>query len=88
MQPGLALAPYEPSEVISDSPYWTVLRSPDPVAAIAGFYEAALRRAGWTIRSPVITALAATVVARRGAHGATISINDIGAGTAITIVSY
>jgi hypothetical protein len=82
------LAAYEPSTLISDSRYWTVLRSPDSVRDITGFYEAELCRRGWTITSSVLTARAATVVARQGPHSATISINDMGGGTAITIASY
>jgi hypothetical protein len=82
------LGAYEPSEVVSESRHWTVLRSPDPVRSISCFYEAELRRRGWQARSSVVSARGATVVARRGPHGATISINDTGAGTAITIATY
>jgi hypothetical protein len=82
------LAAYQPSIVISDSRHWTVLRSPDPVCDITGFYAAELSRCGWKTTSNVATALGATVVARLGPHGATISINDTGSGTAITIASY
>jgi hypothetical protein len=84
----LRLAAYEPSTLISDSRHWTLLRSPDPVNDVTGFYANELRRCGWRTTSSVVTTRGATVVARLGPHGATISINDTGSGTAITIASY
>jgi hypothetical protein len=81
-------AAYEPSQVISESQHWTVLRSPDPVSSISGFYEAELSRCGWEATSSVLSPRGATVVAHHGPHGATISINDVGAGTTIMIASY
>jgi hypothetical protein len=84
----LALATYEPATLISDSRHWTLLQSPDSVRDISGFYAAELTRCGWRITSSVVTVAAARVVARLGPHGATISIDDTGTGTAITITSY
>jgi hypothetical protein len=81
------LAAYEPSELISASRYWTVLQSPDSVKEISDFYTAELSRCGWTTTSSVVTGKGAMVVGRRGPHGATISINDVGSRTAITIAS-
>jgi hypothetical protein len=82
------LAAYEPCTVITDSRHWTVLRSPHSVGDIACFYAAELTRCGWQISSSVETAIASTVVARLGPHGATISINATASGTAITIACY
>jgi hypothetical protein len=82
------LARYEPPTVITDSRHWTVLRSPASVGDVTGFYAAELTRCGWQITSSVETGIAATVVARPGPHGATISINHIGPSTAITIACY
>jgi hypothetical protein len=82
------LPAYEPSTLITDSRHWTVLRSPAVVGDIAGFYATELTRCGWQITSSVETGIAATVVARLGPHGATISINHTGSGTAITIACY
>jgi len=64
------------------------LRSPDSVGDITGFYSGELTRCGWQTTSRVETAVAVTVVARLGPHGATISINATGSGTAITITCY
>jgi hypothetical protein len=74
--------------LISDSRYWTLLRSPDPVSHVAAFYADELRRCGWRTTSSVVTTSGATVVARLGPHGATISINDTGSGTAIMIAGF
>ena len=74
--------------MVSESRHWTVLGSADPVRPISCFYEAELRRRGWQARSSVVSARGATVVARRGPPGATISTIDTGSGTAITIATY
>jgi hypothetical protein len=83
-----SLAAYRPSEVISDTRHWTILKSSDQVSDIAPFYTAELNRRGWRTTSATITATDATIVAQWGPHGATISIRDTGSGTAITIASY
>jgi hypothetical protein len=82
------LAAYEPSEVITDSRYWTVLRSPDPVEAVSRFYALELSRRGWRTTSEAVSGRGATLVARLGPHGTTISINDVGANTSIMISAY
>jgi len=79
---------YEPSEVIGRTRYLTLLSSTDPVRDLADFYAAELRRADWITTSNVVSERSATLVAHHGPHGATISINDTGTGTAVSIGSY
>jgi len=79
---------YQPSETIGRSRYLTVLRSPDSVRELADFYATELDRGGWRTTHRIVTAASATLVARRGPHGATISINDTGMGSAVSIGSY
>jgi hypothetical protein len=88
MPQSLRLAAYHPSAVISDTHHWTILKSFDLVDDIAEFYTRELSRRGWKTTSAVITEAGATIVAQRGAHGATISIANTGSGRAITIASY
>jgi hypothetical protein len=85
---GQPLAIYKPAEVIGASRHLTLLHSPDSVRDIYDFYTAELERASWITTSHVISRASAALVARREPHGATISINDIGTGTAISIGSY
>jgi hypothetical protein len=85
---GRPLAIYQPSRVIGDSRHLTLLHSPDSVRDIYDFYTAELERNGWITTSQVISGASATLVARRGPHGATISINHTGTGTAVSIGSY
>lgn len=86
--PGPRPAIYEPAEVIGRSRYLTILNSPDAVSEIYDFYVAELERAGWVTTSRVFGGASATLVARHGPHGATISINHTGIGTSISIGSY
>ncbi|HTX09125.1 MAG TPA: hypothetical protein VME22_10975 [Solirubrobacteraceae bacterium] len=79
------LAIYEPSRVIGRSRYLTVLSSPDSVRDVCDFYAAELKRGDWVTTSRVVSGASATLVARRGPHGTTISINDTGTGTAVSI---
>ena len=79
---------YEPSRVVGRSCYLTVLSSPDSLRDIYDFYAAELERAGWITTSNLVCAASATLVARHGPHGITISINDAGTGTAVSIGSY
>jgi hypothetical protein len=85
---GRSLAIYEPAQVIGDSRHLTLLHSPDSVRDIYDFYAAELQRGGWDTASHEIGATSATLVAHRGAHGTTISINHTGTGTAVSIGSY
>jgi hypothetical protein len=79
---------YEPAAVIGDSRHLTLLHSPDSVRDIYEFYAAALERDGWIVTTELISGASATLVARRGPHGATISIINTGTGTAVSIGSY
>jgi hypothetical protein len=85
---GPPLAIYEPAQVIGHSRHLTLLYSPDSVRDLYDFYAAELVRAGWITTSHVISGPSATLVARHGPRGATISINDTGIGTAVSIGSY
>jgi hypothetical protein len=85
----LSPSPYQPSVLVGDSRHWTALISPDAVGDISAYYTAALSRLGWELlTSTVVTTLGATLVARLGAHGITISIRATGCGTAVTIARY
>jgi hypothetical protein len=86
--PGRWLAIYEPSRVIGRSRHLTLLSSPDSVREIYDFYATELECAGWITTSQLVSDRSATLVARHGPHGATISINHTGTGTAISIGSY
>jgi hypothetical protein len=79
---------YEPSKVIGRSRYLTTLSSPDSVRELADFYAAELERESWVTTSHVVSDMSATLVAHHGPHSATISINDTGTGTAVSIGSY
>ena len=81
-------AVYQPSKLIGRSRYLTVLSSPDSVRELADFYAAELDRGGWITTHRVVTAASATLVARHGPHGATVSINHTGTGSAVSIGSY
>jgi hypothetical protein len=85
---GRPLAIYQPAEVIGHSRHLTLLRSRDSVGEVTAFYAFELRRRGWLTTSQVIGGASAMLVARHGAHGATISINHAGTGTAVAIASY
>ncbi|HYB31715.1 MAG TPA: hypothetical protein VEF89_34350 [Solirubrobacteraceae bacterium] len=74
--------------MIGTSRYLTVLSSPDSVRELADFYAAELDRGGWLTTYRVATAASAMLVARHGPHAATISINDTGTGSAVSIGSY
>jgi hypothetical protein len=52
------------------------------------FYAAELERAGWVMNSNLVSEASARLVARYGPHGITISINDTGTGTAVSIGGY
>jgi hypothetical protein len=74
--------------VIGRSRYLTMLRSPDSVRELADFYASELVRAGWVRATHVVSHRSATLVAHHGPHGATISINNTGTSTAVSIGSY
>jgi hypothetical protein len=79
---------YQPSKTLGRSRHLTVLASPDSVRELADFYAAELDRGGWITTCRVVTAASATLVARHGPHGATISISDTGTRCAVSIGSY
>jgi hypothetical protein len=79
---------YEPSSLVGRSCYLTVLSSPDSLRDIQDFDAAELGRAGWITTSDLVSEASATLVARHGPCGSTISINDTGTGTAVSIGSY
>lgn len=87
-QPPARLPIYEPSHVVTDTRYWTVLSSPDSIEAVSNFYTAELGRQGWTTTSKVTAAAAATIVARSGPHSAMVSIHKLHSGTSVTIATY
>jgi hypothetical protein len=85
---GLAAGVYEPSSVVGRSCDLTVPSSPDSLRDVYDFYAAELEPAGWITTSNLVGEASATLVARHGPHGITISINDAGAGTTVSIGSY
>ncbi|MGO9884612.1 MAG: hypothetical protein ACLPV4_16560 [Solirubrobacteraceae bacterium] len=85
---GRPLEIYKPAEVIGHSRHLTLLQSLASVGEVTAFYVSELERQGWLTRSHVIGHASAMLVARHGAHGATISINHTGTGTAVAIASY
>ncbi len=63
----------------------TVLGSPDSLRDIYDFYAGELERAGRIATSNLVSEASATIVARHGPYGITISINETGMGTAVSI---
>ena len=86
--PGRWPAIYQPSKVIGRSRYLTLLSSPDSVRDLYDFYAGELERGGWITTSGIVSDRSAALVAHHGPHGATVSINDTGTGTAVSIGSY
>jgi hypothetical protein len=82
------LAIYQPSKLIGDSRYCTVLHTADSLGDVTAFYASELHRRGWLTTSHVTGRTSVMLVARHGAHSATISINHTGTGTAVAIASY
>jgi len=79
---------YQPSKTLGRSRHLTVLSSPASVRELADFYAAELARGGWITTYCVVNAASATLVARHGPHGATVSISHTGTGSAVSIGSY
>jgi hypothetical protein len=79
---------YQPSSVVSESAYSTVLKSPNSIAQIGAFYSAALAKGGWKLRSSSKSAFHASFTAHRPNEGVTISVYPIGSGSGISISQH
>lgn len=79
---------YEPSTVVSKSAVSAVLTSPDPVSKIGAFYQSALAKGGWHVRSSSSSAYSANSNADLGTQGVTISVYPRGSGSGISISTH
>jgi hypothetical protein len=86
-RPTATLPAYQPATVTGLRSS-TVLRSPDPVAKVSAFYVAALERGGWRTTSSNLGGGTASMVARKGAEGVTITITPAGRGSSIAVETY
>ena len=82
------LPDYQPSTVVSNSEYSTVLTSPDRVSKIGTFYQNALATGGWHVASSSMGPYHTSFTAYRGHEGASISVYSRWGGSGISISTY
>jgi hypothetical protein len=82
------LPDYQPSKVVSQSEYSTVLTSSDRVSKVGAFYQNALDAGGWHVASSSMGAFHASFTAYRGHDGASISVYFRLGGSGISISTY
>jgi hypothetical protein len=82
------LPDYQPSKLVSQSEYSTVLTSPDGVSTIGAFYQKALDTGGWHVASSSMGPFHASFTAYRGHEGASISVYVRLGGSGISISTY
>ena len=85
---GGAIPDYEPSSVVSKSPYSTALSSPDSIAQVGAFYASVLAKDGWQISSKASSNYSASFTAQRTGEGVTISVYPRGSGSGISISQH
>ena len=79
---------YVPSQVVSEVPGHTTLRSSDSVEKIAAFYQNVIRTGGWNTVWDSITAPSASLTIKRGHQGASILISTSTSGRLVSISTY
>jgi hypothetical protein len=82
------LPDYQPSTLVSESAYSTVLTSPDPVSRIGEFYQRALATAGWHVTASSTSAYHASFTAYRNNEGINVSVYSRGSGSGISISTH
>ena len=82
---GDTLPEYKPSTVLSNVSGTTVLKSPDPVAKIAAFYENVLKTGGWQWHTTAQSAYSTHVEAAKDSAHAVIQISSAGQGASISV---
>jgi hypothetical protein len=85
---GASIPDYQPSTVLTKSPYSTVLESPDSVSQVGAFYEGALKKDGWDIGSKSSSSYHASFTAHRTGEGASISVYPRESGSGISINTH
>jgi hypothetical protein len=82
------LPDYQPSTVVSESEYSTVLTSPDSVSKVGQFYRNALATSGWHVTSSSMSAYHASFTADRSHQGVSISVYSTGSGSGVSISTH
>jgi hypothetical protein len=82
------LPDYQPSTVVSESAYSTVLASPDSVSKIGEFYRRALATGGWHVTASSMSAYHASFTANRSNEGVNVSVYSRGSGSGISISTH
>jgi len=82
------LPEYQPSTVLTKSPGYTLLKSPDSVDKINAFYKNALAQAGWHVISSSTGPYHGSFTVDRGSEGATISVYPVGSASEISVSTH